>query len=120
MQHLLSRAKWDADAVRDDLRDYVIDAFGDPDAVLIVDETADVKKGTDTVGVQRQYSGTAGRIENSQVAVFVTYAAPRGHALIDRGLYLPKSWADHPDRCAAAGIPDSSGFSRPNRRWPRL
>ena len=65
LQHLLSRAKWDADAVRDDLRDYVIDAFGDPDAVLIVDETADVKKGTDTVGVQRQYSGTAGRIENS-------------------------------------------------------
>ena len=108
LQHLLSRAKWDADAVRDDLRDYVIDAFGDPDAVLIVDETADVKKGTDTVGVQRQYSGTAGRIENSQVAVFVTYAAPRGHALIDRGLYLPKSWADHTDRCAAAGIPDSS------------
>ena len=65
LQHLLSRAKWDADAVRDDPRDYVIHAFGDPDAVLIVDETADVKKGTDTVGVQRQYSGTAGRIENS-------------------------------------------------------
>jgi SRSO17 transposase len=106
LQHLLSRAKWDADAVRDDLRDYVIDAFGDPDAVLIVDETADVKKGTDTVGVQRQYSGTAGRIENSQVAVFVTYAAPRGHALIDRGLYLPKSWAEDPARCDGAGIPD--------------
>jgi SRSO17 transposase len=106
LQHLLSRAKWDADAIRDDLRDYVIDAFGDPDAVLIVDETADVKKGTDTVGVQRQYSGTAGRIENSQVAVFVTYAAPRGHALIDRGLYLPKSWAEDPARCDSAGIPD--------------
>ena len=68
-QHLLARAKWDADAIRDDLRAYVIDAFGDPGAVLVVDETGDVKKGLDTVGVQRQYSGTAGRIENAQVAV---------------------------------------------------
>jgi SRSO17 transposase len=108
LQHLLARARWDADAVRDDLRDYVIDAFGDSEAILVVDETGDVKKGTATVGVQRQYSGTAGRIENSQVAVFLTYAAPRGHALIDRALYLPKSWADDTDRCTAAGIPSSS------------
>ena len=112
LQHLLSRAKWDADAVRDDLRDYVVDAFGDPGAVLVVDETGDVKKGTATVGVQRQYTGTAGRIENAQVAVYLTYAAPRGHALIDRALYLPKSWAEDPDRCEEAGIPtDRRGFA---------
>ena len=106
LQHLLARASWDADDVRDDLRDYVIDAFGDTGAILVVDETGDVKKGTHSVGVQRQYSGTAGRIENSQVAVYLTYAAPRGHALIDRALYLPRSWADDHDRCANAGIPN--------------
>ena len=112
LQHLLSRAKWDADGVRDDLGDYVIEAFGDPDAILVLDETGDVKKGTRSVGVQRQYSGTAGRIENSQVAVYLTYAAPRGHALIDRALYLPKSWAGDPNRCADAGIPaDSMDFA---------
>ena len=105
LQHLLARASWDADAVRDDLRDYVIDAFGDPGAILVVDETGDVKKGVHSVGVQRQYSGTAGRVENSQVAVFLTYAAPRGHALIDRALYLPTSWAEDSDRCRNAGIP---------------
>jgi SRSO17 transposase len=112
LQHLLARASWDADAVRDDLRDYVVDAFGDPGAILVVDETGDVKKGTATVGVQRQYSGTAGRIENSQVAVYLTYAAPRGHALIDRALYLPKSWTEDSDRCEVAGIPqDDRGFA---------
>ena len=112
LQHLLARAKWDADGVRDDLRDYVVDALGDAGAILVVDETGDVKKGTATVGVQRQYSGTAGRIENSQVAVYLTYAAPRGHALIDRALYLPKSWTDDPARCQDAGIPhDQSGFA---------
>jgi SRSO17 transposase len=79
VQHLLARAKWNADAVRDDLRGYVIDAFGEPDAVLVVDETGDLKKGTQSVGVQRQYTGTAGRIENAQFAVFFTYAARRGH-----------------------------------------
>jgi SRSO17 transposase len=105
LQHLLSRAQWDADAVRDDLRDYVVDAFGDPGAVLVVDETGDVKKGIDTVGVQRQYTGTAGRIENAQVAVYLTYAAPRGHALIDRRLYLPRCWAEDAERCDRAGIP---------------
>jgi SRSO17 transposase len=118
LQHLLARASWDADAVRDDLCDYVIDAFGDRGAILVVDETGDVKKGTATVGVQRQYSWTAGRIENSQVAVYLTYAAPRGHALIDRALYLPKSWSDDTDRRAEAGTPRISGVSRPNRRWP--
>ena len=78
MQHLLARAKWDADGVRDDLRDYVVGAFGDPAGVLIVDETGDLKKGNQTVAVQRQYIGTAERIENAQVAVYLTYAAPRG------------------------------------------
>jgi SRSO17 transposase len=107
LQHLLSRAKWDAEAVRDDLRDYVVDAFGDPGAVLVLDETGDVKKGVHSVGVQRQYSGTAGRIENAQVAVYLTYAAPRGHALIDRALYLPRCWAENPDRCDNAGIPEN-------------
>ena len=117
LQHLLSRAQWDADAVRDDLRDYVVDAFGDPGAVLVVDETGDVKKGIDTVGVQRQYTGTAGRIENAQVAVYLTYAAPRGHALIDRLLYLPRCWAEDAERCDRAGIPRTNGISRPNPRW---
>ncbi|MGE5288310.1 MAG: IS701 family transposase [Micromonosporaceae bacterium] len=112
LQHLLARASWDADAVRDDLRDYVVDAFGDPEAILVVDETGDVKKGTHSVGVQRQYSGTAGRIENSQVAVYLTYAAARGHALIDRALYLPRSWAEDPDRCDQAAIPQQDrGFA---------
>ena len=112
LQHLLSRAKWDADGVRDDLRDYVIDAFGDPGAILVLDETGDVKKGVHSVGVQRQYTGTAGRIENAQVAVYLTYAAPRGHALIDRALYLPRSWAEDTDRCDEAGIPDGRrGFA---------
>jgi SRSO17 transposase len=111
MQHLLAGARWDAGAVRDDLRGYVVDQLGDPGAVLVVDETGDLKKGTMSAGVQRQYTGTAGRIENSQVAVFLTYAAPAGHALIDRELYLPKSWTGDPDRCRAAGIPDGTVFA---------
>jgi len=111
LQHLLARAVWDTDGVRDDLRDYVIDHFGDPGAVLVIDETGDVRKGSHTVGVQRQYTGTARRVENAQVAVFLTYATPRGHALIDRALYLPKSWIADPDRCAAAGVPSDTGFA---------
>jgi SRSO17 transposase len=111
MQHLLAGAQWDAGAVRDDLRDYVLDHLGDPDAVLVVDETGDVKKGTRSAGVQRQYTGTAGRVENCQVAVFLTYAAQGGHALIDRELYLPKSWISDPGRCAAAGIPAETVFA---------
>ena len=107
----LSRAVWDADLVRDDLRSYVIDHLGDPGAVLVVDETGDLKKGKHSVGVQRQYTGTAGRIENSQVAVYLTYAAPTGHALIDRALYLPQSWTERPDRCADAGIPAGTQFA---------
>ena len=111
MQHLLGRARWDADAVRDDLRDYITERLGDPGAVLVVDETGDVKKGTATAGVQRQYTGTAGRTENAQVAVYLAYVAPAGHALIDRELYLPKSWIADPGRCRAAGIPEGTAFA---------
>jgi hypothetical protein len=93
------------------VRGYVIEHLGDPGAVLVIDETGDVKKGTATPGVQRQYAGTAGRIENARVAAYLGYAAPRGHALIDRELYLPKSWTDDGDRCAAAGIPATVTFA---------
>ena len=103
MQHLLNRASIDTDGLRDDLRDYVVKHLGDADAVLVGDETGDVKKGIHTVGVQRQYTGTAGRVENAQVAVYLTYASRHGHALLDRELYLPKSWTADTERCAAAG-----------------
>jgi SRSO17 transposase len=118
MQHLLARAVWDEDKVRDDLRDYVVEHLGDRGAVLVIDETGDLKKGTTTVGVQGQYTGTAGRIENAQVAVYLVYAGQAGHALIDRALYVPQGWIDDPERCRAAGIPDQVGL-RPNRPWPR-
>jgi SRSO17 transposase len=111
MQHLLARAAWDAEAVRDDLRGYVVDHLADPDAVLVVDETGDLKKRVHTVGVQRQYTGTAGRIENAQVGVYLVYAAKGGHAFIDRALYLPKSWTSDPDRCRAAGVPGDIKFA---------
>lgn len=111
MQHLLHRAKWDADAVRDDIRAYVTEHLRDPEAVLVVDETGDLKKGTATVGVQRQYTGTAGRIENSQVAVYLVHSASRGHAATDRALYVPRSWTEDHARCRAAGIPDDLAFA---------
>ncbi|MEU7916428.1 IS701 family transposase, partial [Microbispora bryophytorum] len=111
MQHLLARAVWDADAVRDDLRGYVVQQLGQDGAVLVVDETGDLKKGTGTVGVQRQYTGTAGRIENSQVAVFLTYSTPAGHAFIDRELYLPQAWTDDAERCRRAGVPADRRFA---------
>jgi SRSO17 transposase len=101
---LLSRAAWDANGVRDDVRGYVAEYLGGPQAVLVVDETGDLKKGAATAGISRQYTGTAGRIENAQVAVYLTYAGPGGHALIDRELYLPQSWLSDPRRCRAAGI----------------
>jgi SRSO17 transposase len=111
MQHLLARAVWDEDKVRDDLRDYVVEHLGDPEAVLVVDETGDLKKGTTTVGVKRQYTGTAGRVENAQVAVYLVYASSSGHAVIDRELYLPRSWTDDPERLQAAGVPSEIGFA---------
>jgi SRSO17 transposase len=112
MQRLLRTAHWDADRVRDDVREYVHDRLGHPDGVLIVDETGFVKKGTASAGVQRQYTGTAGRIENSQVGVFLAYASTRGRALIDRRLYLPQaSWVADGERCQAAGVPARSVFA---------
>jgi SRSO17 transposase len=111
MQRLLGETVWDADAARDDVRGYVADALGDPDGVLILDDTGDLKKGDLTVGTQRQYTGTAGRIENAQVAVYLAYATPRGSTLIDREVYLPKAWTDDRARCAAAGVPDDVRFA---------
>ncbi len=110
MQRLLNHADWDADAVRDDLRAYVVETLADPDAVLVVDETGFLKKGDKSVGVQRQYTGTAGRIENAQVGVFLAYAAAAGRTFIDRALYLPKSWCDDADRRAEAKVPDDTEF----------
>ncbi|MDJ0462350.1 IS701 family transposase [Streptomyces sp. H27-C3] len=111
MQHLLGRAKSDADQVRDDVRGYVVEHLHDGQAVLVVDETGDVKKGNGTVGVQRQYTGTAGRIENAQVAVYLVYAGRRGHAAVDRELYVPRSWTSDSDRCRAAGLGEETGFA---------
>jgi SRSO17 transposase len=111
MQDVLGRMRWDADAVRDDLRAYVVEHLGDPDAVLVLDETGFVKKGTKSVGVQRQYSGTAGRVENCQVGVFLGYAGRHGRALIDRALYLPEVWAGDAGRRAAAGVPATVTFA---------
>jgi SRSO17 transposase len=96
LQHLLAGAVWDHDAVRDDIRDYLVEHLGDPGAVLVVDETGDLKKGSHTVGVQRQYTGTAGKVDNAQVAVYLTYATAAGHGVIDRELYLPQGWIDDP------------------------
>jgi SRSO17 transposase len=120
MQHLLSRASWDVDGVRDDLREFVVEHLGDSDAVLVIDETGDVKKGTCSVGVQRQYTGTAGRIENSQMSVFLTYSTSRGHTFIDRELYLPKSWADDPARRTRAGVPAETTFSTKSRQAAKM
>src|SRR3954462_8688884 len=111
MQDFLSRMRWDAEAVRDDLRAYVVERLGDPDAVLVLDETGFVKKGARSVGVQRQYSGTAGRVENCQVGAFLGYASRHGHALVDRALYLPEGWAGDEDRRAEAGVPAAGAFA---------
>jgi SRSO17 transposase len=111
VQRLLRTARWDAEAVRDDLRAYVVEHLGDPAAVLIVDETGFLKKGTKSVGVARQYSGTAGRIENCQLGVFLAYASLNGHAFLDRALYLPKAWAEDPARRREARVPAEVGFA---------
>jgi SRSO17 transposase len=111
VQHLLGRSDWDPDEVRDDLRAYAVEALGDPDAVLILDETGFLKKGAHSAGVARQYTGTAGRIENAQVGVFLAYASRHGTAFLDRALYLPKEWADDPARCKVAGIPEGATFA---------
>ncbi|MCA1717382.1 MAG: IS701 family transposase [Actinobacteria bacterium] len=114
VQHLLNDARWDPDAVRDDLREYVVEHIGDEaSGVLIVDETGFLKKGEKSVGVARQYTGTAGKKENCQVGVFLCYASKEGGgaAFIDRALYLPKEWTDDPQRLSEAGVPEGVGFA---------
>jgi SRSO17 transposase len=110
-QHLLRRALWDPEAVRDELRRYVLQHLGDPEAVLVLDETGFLKKGRHSAGVARQYSGTAGKVDNCQIGVFLGYASPLGHALVDRELYLPQEWTDDRERCQHAGIPADRHFA---------
>lgn len=111
VQHLLERAQWSADEARDVLRDYVVERLGTKDGVLVVDETGFIKKGEHSAGVKRQYSGTAGRVENSPVGVFPCYAGEGGSAFIDRELYLPREWCDDRARCEVAGIGEETGFA---------
>lgn len=110
-QHLLGRAVWDADELRDRLRTYITDYLATPDAVGVIDASGFLKKGSQSTGVARQYSGTAGRIENCQIGVFLAYASTHGHTLMDRELYLPAAWTDDRERCRRAGIPDDRPFA---------
>jgi SRSO17 transposase len=110
IQHLLGRANWDADAVRDQLRGYVVECLAGDESVLIVDETGFIKKGQKSVGVKRQYTGTVGKRENCQVGVFLAYASERGQAFIDRELYLPEEWAEDKERRERAGVPEEVGM----------
>lgn len=111
VQRILSGSQWDADGVRDALQRYVVEHLGVPDGVLIVDESGFLKKGTKSAGVQRQYSGTAGRIENCQIGVFLAYGSAVGHGFLDRELYLPQEWLADQARCREAGIPDQTAFA---------
>ena len=111
VQRLLATAHWDADHVRDDLRSYVVEHLGHPEAVLVIDETGFLKKGTKSVGVKRQYSGTAGRIENCQIGVFLAYVSPWGRTFLDRELYLPEEWATDAERRNEAGVPPAVAFA---------
>jgi SRSO17 transposase len=107
----MGRSEWDPDVVRDDLRAYVVEALGDPEAVLVRDEAGFLEKGTKSAGVARQYTGTAGRIENAQVGVFLAYASQHGTGFLDRALYLPRDWTDDPERCEEAGVPEGTAFA---------
>ena len=110
VQRLIASARWDVDAVRDEVRDYALEHLADADGVLVLDETGFLKKGAKSAGVARQYSGTAGKIDNCQIGVFLAYTSSRGTALIDRALYLPKDWAADPERRTEAGIPERERF----------
>ena len=110
-QAILGRGRWDADALRDIVRDYALETLADPDAVLVIDETGFLKQGKASCGVGRQYTGSAGKITNCQIGVFTAYVSRHGHALIDRALYLPKAWTDDPARLAAAHVPPEIGFA---------
>ena len=111
LQYLLSRADWDADAVRDELHTYSIQHLGDPHGVLVLDETGFLKKGRHSAGVARQYSGTVGKVDNCQIGVFLSYASPLGYVLLDRELYLPQEWTSDRERCRQAGIPEDRRFA---------
>src|SRR5215467_1175453 len=111
VQRLLGGSRWDEEAMRDDLRAYVLDHLGQEGGILVVDETGFLKKGKKSAGVARQYSGTAGRRENCQIGVFLLYASPKGHAFLDRALYLPEEWMIDPVRCREAGIPETAAFA---------
>lgn len=124
MQRLFTTGRWDADGVRDDVRGYVAAALGDPDGVLIGDDTGFEKGGCRSAGVQRQYTGTAGKIMNCQLGVFLAYASPKRRALVDRELYLPRSWTVDGQRLVAAGVRSELGSGRnrrqpPHPSWPR-
>jgi SRSO17 transposase len=110
-QAILGRGRWDADALRDIVRDYALETLADEEAVLVIDETGFLKQGKASCGVARQYTGSAGKITNCQIGVFASYVSRHGHAFIDRALYLPKEWTDDPDRLAAAHVPDKVGFA---------
>src|SRR5881409_419233 len=110
-QALLDRTRWDADALRDLVREYALETMADPDAVLVLDETGFLKQGKASCGVHRQYTGSAGKITNCQIGVFAAYASRHGHAFIDRALYLPKPWASDPARRTAAHVPAAVGFA---------
>src|SRR3990172_1901951 len=110
-QAILGRRDWDADALRDIVRDYVIEHLADDDAVLVIDETGFLKQGKASCGVARQYTGSAGKITNCQIGVFASYVSRHGHAFIDRALYLPQAWTDDPERMTAAHVPDDVSFA---------
>ena len=110
-QHLLGRGAWDADALRDEQFGEVLAGLGEDDAVLAIDETGFIKQGKKSVGVKRQYCGASGKIDNCQVGVFLSWQTARGHALIDRALYLPEEWAEDPERRRAAGVPEEVDFA---------
>ena len=110
-QALLGRALWDADALRDVVRDYVVETLSEPDAVLVLDETGFLKQGRASCGVARQYTGSAGKITNCQIGVFAAYVSDKGHAFIDRALYLPQDWTKNPARLRATHVPDEVGFT---------
>ena len=110
-QAILGRGRWDADALRDIVRDYALETLADTDAVLVLDETGFLKQGKTSCGVARQYTGSAGKITNCQIGVFASYVSRHGHAFIDRALYLPKVWTDDPARMAKAHVPDGVGFA---------
>jgi SRSO17 transposase len=110
-QAILGRGRWDADALRDVVRDYVVEHLADDDAALVIDETGFLKQGKASCGVGRQYTGSAGKITNCQIGVFASYVSRHGHAFIDRALYLPKAWTDDPARMVAAHVPDGTVFA---------